>query len=61
MKIVDAKWTPQFNLYIIRCDCGREFQHRTDRWSITCPFCHKKGDTGKLREEIEPGQIRIGE
>jgi len=60
MKIIDAIWTPQVNLYVVLCDCGKEFRHRTDRWSIQCPFCHKKDKTGILRDEIQPGQIRGG-
>jgi acetone carboxylase gamma subunit len=61
MKIVDSEWTPQINWYIILCDCGKEFKSRTDRWKVTCPFCYKIGNTEKLRDEIQPGQMRIGE
>jgi len=60
MKIIDAIWTPTVNLYVIQCDCGKEFQYRTDRWKIRCPFCYKEGSTSVLREEIEQGQIRKG-
>ena len=61
MKIVDAVWTSQVNMYVIACDCGKEFQQRTDRWKVTCPFCYKIGNTGKLRDEIQPGQMRTGD
>ena len=60
MKIVDAEWTPQVNYYLVSCDCGHEFKARTDRWKVTCPFCYKASDTGRLRDEIEPGQMRAG-
>ena len=58
MRIIDAVWAPECNMYIIQCDCGNEFQHHSDRWKITCPFCYKKGDSGRLRDEIKPGQLR---
>jgi Zn finger protein HypA/HybF involved in hydrogenase expression len=41
MTIVEAKWTSEFNILVIKCHiCDTEFEHRADRWNARCPYCH---------------------
>lgn len=49
MKIINAKWTPKFNLLKIKCDCGEIFWQRADRKRMICPECDKIGDCMKLK------------
>ena len=39
MKITNAKWGPQYNSLVIKCDCKKEFQHPSGRWRVVCPKC----------------------
>ena len=57
MKIVGARWTPRVNMLVIVCDCGREFEHRADRWRVRCT-CGCQGHLAELRDNIKPGDIR---
>jgi hypothetical protein len=51
-KIIDAKWTPQVNMYVIKCGkCLAIFDYRCDRWTFKCPTCGSQGSTSKLRDE----------
>jgi len=34
MRIVDAKWYGNVNRVVVRCQCGREFEHRSDGVNI---------------------------
>jgi len=38
-RIVDADWTPEVNILLIRCRCGVTAKHRADRWIFRCPSC----------------------
>jgi len=49
IEIVDAKWTPQVNMYIMRCGRGHTWEHRSDRWWARCPICNEAGHTHKIR------------
>ncbi len=50
MRIVEAKWTPRVNVLTIECECGKLFDHRTDRWRAKCPKCGTVQDLGDIRE-----------
>lgn len=50
MRIVNARWTPTVNVMVILCDCGKEFDHRADRWRVVCPECKRRANLGYLRE-----------
>ena len=51
MAIVDARWTPQVNILIIRCNkCQRIIEHRADRWTVHCPRpCSNYANISALR------------
>ena len=49
MEQIDAHWTQTVNLLTIRCDCGKEFIHRVDRWTMICPACGKRESIEKVR------------
>ena len=51
MRIVSARWTPQINMLLIHCPCGRQHEHRADRWWVCCPFCEAVYSLIKLRED----------
>lgn len=51
MKIVDARWTPQVNMYVVQCECGTKFEHRSDRWRATCPRCGASVNVQELRDQ----------
>lgn len=51
LKIINAEWTPKYNLLIIRCDCRGVFKHRADRWVVKCPDCLKQENLGHLRDQ----------
>lgn len=51
MKIVDVRWTPQMNILTIECLCGKEFEHRADRWNARCA-CGRSENLGKVRERL---------
>jgi hypothetical protein len=50
MRIIDARWTPIINLLIISCDCGRQFEHRADRWTVRCN-CGRTQRIDELRQQ----------
>ena len=50
MRIVDAFWTKVINYLVILCDCGKQFNHRSDRWNVRCGFCGKVGNLQTLRD-----------
>lgn len=52
MKIVGARWTPGINMMVIACSCGRQFEHRADRWIVHCPQCKRQEHLGSLRENV---------
>ena len=58
-RIVDAYWTPNRNILKLKCsDCGKVFDHPTDRWTVRCPTCrkswHLKGVRDRYQRENEP-------
>ena len=59
MHIVSARWTPQVNMLLIHCLCGRQHEHRADRWRVRCPFCGILRNIKKLREEYVNDTIRL--
>jgi hypothetical protein len=48
MRILDVRWTPAVNVLVITCECGRRFEHLTDRWIVRCP-CGRKTHIEELR------------
>jgi uncharacterized OB-fold protein len=44
MNIVNAIWTPQGNILIIKCACGKTFTHPADKTVVICPHCKKQGN-----------------
>lgn len=57
MKLLDAEWTPQVNLLVVQCECGRIFKTRVDRWTVVCPKCRKKERIEGIREQQLPGGL----
>lgn len=56
MTIVDAKWTPKFNILIIKCHiCNTEFEHRADRWNARCTYCYQYERLDKIRDNYVKG------
>jgi uncharacterized C2H2 Zn-finger protein len=52
-KIIDARWTPQGNILIIRCGkCDAIFNHRADRFIVRCPTCSSSFGLEKMRRNI---------
>lgn len=51
MKIIGVRWTAKINMLAIRCGCGRDFEHRADRWRVRCR-CGAVEDLGRLRERV---------
>jgi len=51
MKIITAHWSSVINFLSIRCDCGKRFSHRVDRWRVICPHCGNEVNINKLRED----------
>lgn len=59
MTIVDAKWTPKFNILIIKCHiCNTEFEHRADRWNARCTYCHTQERLDIIRDNYVKGVIK---
>lgn len=57
MEIVEARWTPRVNLLRVRCGCGKEHEHRADRWTVRCPHCGALDHLGSLRAAyVEKGR-----
>ena len=52
MKIVDARWTQAVNMLTIECGCGTQFEHRADRWHVSCPSCHGRDHLENIRERM---------
>lgn len=50
MMIVDARWTSRVNMLIVRCDCGNKWEHRADRWRVSCPQCGRSERLDMVRE-----------
>ncbi len=60
MIIIDADWTPRYNLLTIACSCGCRFQHRADRWKVTCPDCKRSENLAAIRERIIKEEMSNG-
>jgi len=60
MKIINARWTPNYNLLAIRCDCGLVLFHRADRWTVRCHHCKATADISKLRDALVFGYDHKG-
>ena len=58
MKITNAKWGPQYNSLVIKCDCKKEFQHPSGRWRVVCSKCGATDNLVHLRRKILPGDIK---
>ena len=52
MKIIDAHWDSSVNVLKIKCECGNEFEQRTDRWKVFCPQCGLRENLKALREKF---------
>jgi hypothetical protein len=50
MRIINAWWTEDVNILVIKCNCKSEFPHRADRWKVKCPNCKMLGDLGEIRD-----------
>lgn len=51
MKLLGARWTARVNFLQVRCDCGKEFEHRADRWHIKCPVCVRNTTINSVRNQ----------
>lgn len=51
MWIIGAVWTPEVNLLLLVCDCGKSFWHRADRWSVRCS-CGRMDRLNTVRERF---------
>ena len=51
MRIVDVRWTPVVNMYVVQCECGAKFEHRADRWRATCQKCGASVGVQELRDQ----------
>ena len=49
MRIIDAVWRSAINWLIIECRCGEKFEHRANKWLITCPRCGNKENLHSVR------------
>ena len=52
MQIVNARWTQAVNMLTIECGCGTQFEHRADRWHVSCPSCHRRDHLENIRERM---------
>ena len=59
MKIINAVWTPDINILIIKCACGNKIRHRADSWNVRCLKCQAIGNLKQLREEMMKEDSRI--
>ena len=62
MKIIDAEWTPEINMLLIKCNCGREFWWRADRINVRCSKCERVENNFNIKNRgryIE-GSIKYG-
>jgi len=50
MKLIHTSWTPEVNMHVIACDCGKRFEHRADRFKVRCQSCGNAADLGVLRD-----------
>lgn len=57
MRIVDARWTPTVNKYVIACRCGKRFTHSANQWRVRCPKCKKRMPLKVLRGRIRKGDL----
>lgn len=51
MKVIDSYWTPQYNIWVVLCDCGTKISHRLDRWKIRCPKCGRSEHKDSIKIE----------
>jgi len=50
VKIIDAEWSARtVNILLVKCDCGHQFKHRSDRWHVFCPKCKARDKLDVLR------------
>lgn len=47
--VIGVQWTPLVNMLRVRCVCGSEFEHRSDRTWIACPRCRQRDSLHDLR------------
>jgi hypothetical protein len=47
--ITGARWTPRVNMIQMKCQCGKVFEHRADRWWAQCPECRNRDNLGPIR------------
>ena len=53
MEIVTARWTKDVNMLLIKCyHCGKQHEHRSDRWRVICPHCGFRGNLSMAREKL---------
>lgn len=55
MRIVNARWTREYNMLAIECSCGCTFEQRGDRWWVRCPTCGNSVHLNDLRERYRDG------
>lgn len=52
MNIEDAYWTPTVNMLLIRCQCGKLFEHPANRKVALCPQCGLTKNTLIMKREV---------
>lgn len=53
MRITGARWTSNVNILAITCCCGREFEHKANRWNVECPLCRRIENLAEVRANEE--------
>lgn len=59
MKIEGATWSELVNTLIIKCECGQEIFHRSDRWKVKCNNCKCEDNLERLRSEYRTNKEKI--
>lgn len=48
-----VRWTPGVNLIEMECsECAEKFDHRADRFVVTCPKCGETDHLSLMRQRI---------
>jgi len=55
LKIITARWTPQVNILLIQCECGRKFKHPANRKIVKCE-CGKIENLFDIRGQMSKYQ-----
>lgn len=60
MTLVDVFWTPKVNMLVVKCDCGRTFEHRLDCWTVRCK-CGRAENIEVIRCQPLPRKEKLDE